>query len=60
MSVQHHINIDEQDKLEEELIKKVGKKRVESWKKKFQKATIQNDFVFCKTMQKLELCEKGA
>ena len=58
MSVQHHINIDEQDKLEEELIKKVGKKRVESWKKKFQKATIQNDFVFCKTMQKLELCEK--
>jgi len=58
MSVQHHINIDEQDKLEEELIKKVGKKRVESWKKEFQDATIQNDFVFCKTMQKIELCEK--
>ena len=60
MSVKHQISIGEQDKLEEELIKKVGKKRVESWKKKFQKATIQNDFVFCKTMQKLELCEKGA
>ena len=55
MGVKHQINI-EADDFEKELIKRVGKKRVESWKKEFQNATIQNDFVFCKTMQKLELC----
>ena len=56
MDAKHQINIEEQNNFEKKLIEKVGKKRVESWKKKFQNATIQNDFVFCKTMQKLELC----
>ena len=55
MGVKHQINI-EADDFEKELIDRVGKERVESWKKEFQNATIQNDFVFCKTMQKLELC----
>ena len=58
MGVKHQINIEEQDNFEKELIERFGKERVESWRKEFQDATIQNDFVFCKTMQKVELCEK--
>ena len=48
--------IEVQNNLETELIKRFGKKKVESWKKEFQNATIQNDFVFCKTMQNTKLC----
>ena len=55
MSIEQQLNI-EADNFEKELIKRVGKKRVESWKKEFQNATIQNDFVFCKTIQNPELC----
>jgi len=55
MSIEQQISI-EADNFERELIARFGKEMVESWKQEFKNATIQNDFVFCKTMQKLELC----
>ena len=56
MYVEHQINTRAQQNFEKELLERFGKETVESWRKEFQNATIQNDFVFCKTMQKLKLC----
>lgn len=56
MYVEHQINTRAQQNFEKELLERFGKETVESWRREFQNATIQNDFVFCKTMQKLKLC----
>ena len=56
MSIEKEMNDQAYNELEKELIERFGKQQVEAWKKEFQNATIQNNFVFCKTMQNLEFC----
>ena len=41
---------------EKELIDRFGKEKVAKWKEEFKKATIQNDFIFCKVAGKTEIC----
>ena len=43
---------------EDELISRYGKEKVEQWKEAFSKATIQNDFVFCKVAGMLRNCKE--